>query len=456
MGRVFVVLLVFAGCTKPNPAICTEDLDCEGGLVCRGSQCIAQPCTSNDACDEAAPFCIDELCASTCTDDANCPGFGGGTDSPFCVAGTCVACRDSGDCTSSEPYCDAGACRACAAHSECSSELCDFDTGLCIAESGVTYAAPGGSTTSDCTRLEPCSLDRAVSVITPGRHSLKLGSGMHTLTVSPADVAMDLYGPATISGGISLRYSSVKTTLHDLDISDGVSAALKSTNNPRPVLELVRVRTSTVSIDSGTLRVVSSTLTPPVGLFGVTASGGAGDGSTATIERTTIIGGYYGVQVGSASRATITNSVIRDTKKWAVNFLTSATSGTPSLPSTVEFSTFYNTYQSCSPGAIALNVRNSVIVNESPTAPMDAVTGNSCRFDYDLIFPQTTALAYGANNQLNVSPGFVDPVGGDFHLRAASAAVDAADPAATEMADFDGTPRPQGTRSDMGAFEYKP
>jgi hypothetical protein len=83
------------------------------------------------------------------------------------------------------------------------------------------------------------------------------------------------------------------------------------------------------------------------------------------------------------------------------------------------------------------------------------VTGTQCSHSYDLIKPQS-ATPTGANNILNQDPRFVDGANGDFHLVAGSPAIDAADPAATNAVDYDGTARPQGTGRDIGAFEYKP
>jgi hypothetical protein len=57
---------------------------------------------------------------------------------------------------------------------------------------------------------------------------------------------------------------------------------------------------------------------------------------------------------------------------------------------------------------------------------------------------------------LGMDPLFQSVATADYHLLPGSPAIDAADPAATLTTDFDGTARPQGAHSDMGAFERKP
>lgn len=51
-------------------------------------------------------------------------------------------------------------------------------------------------------------------------------------------------------------------------------------------------------------------------------------------------------------------------------------------------------------------------------------------------------------------PHFVDALGGDFHLVAASPARDSGVVLPDVTIDFDGKPRPAGPAFDMGAFEY--
>jgi len=49
----------------------------------------------------------------------------------------------------------------------------------------------------------------------------------------------------------------------------------------------------------------------------------------------------------------------------------------------------------------------------------------------------------------------VDLGGLDFHLRADSPAIDAADPSLVPSFDFDGRPRPRRGGFDLGAFELQ-
>ena len=54
------------------------------------------------------------------------------------------------------------------------------------------------------------------------------------------------------------------------------------------------------------------------------------------------------------------------------------------------------------------------------------------------------------------NPWFVNPAKHDYHLRARSPAVNAADPRVAVSPDYDGARRPQGRRPDLGAYEFRP
>ena len=58
-------------------------------------------------------------------------------------------------------------------------------------------------------------------------------------------------------------------------------------------------------------------------------------------------------------------------------------------------------------------------------------------------------------NNRTRNPGFVNPSRRDYHLRASSPAIGAADPRLAVSPDYDGVARPQGSRPDVGAYERR-
>jgi hypothetical protein len=126
----------------------------------------------------------------------------------------------------------------------------------------------------------------------------------------------------------------------------------------------------------------------------------------------------------------------------------------PTFPTTSQTSHIaHNTFVggsgiTCSPNGSDRIFDSNIFYN----VPMVAVGG--CQYQYSLSVP-VTGLA-GTGN-ITGDPMFRDAVHGDFRLKPGSAAIDVANPADVLTGhDFDGIPRPQGTHSDIGAFEYVP
>jgi hypothetical protein len=109
--------------------------------------------------------------------------------------------------------------------------------------------------------------------------------------------------------------------------------------------------------------------------------------------------------------------------------------------------TFFQGTVSCS--GVGAQFTNNIFYNYT------SITATpSCAFQYNLVTPLKDL---GGNGNTNGDPMFIDGAHGDFHLKLGSAAIDAGDPGLVSIdRDFEGTHRPQGTRSDIGAFEYKP
>jgi hypothetical protein len=484
-STTIALCLLLVACTKPNPnRCCTDEADCtakgiptgsmcEQGLVCVGNQCISVPCADATDCNATAPYCVSELCSEGCSEDAQCPGFMQDTSIRYCVGGDCVTCRDSNDCGAS--VCEAGACRACVAHAECASQVCE--QGQCLDQTIIAYAAPSGSSSSGCTLDMPCTLERALSVIDATRTAIKLLPGTHeapstgTLEFTKPQ-QLTIYGPATIHGSFYVNpmigTAAQKARLQDLSIQGG-AACYTNLLYPVATLELIRVTVNheligqsdqyAVHAQRCVLTVRDSRIKAAADPYVLTIRADNGGNSTggqvATIERSVIQG------IGSAaltnSPATIivddngslriSNSVIRDSSpRGAIYF------GTYAAVSLVSFTTFYNSVLTCPTGNLLLASNSNVFLNEAAGAPADTVTGTACSHSYALVKPQA-ATPTGSNNKLNMDPRFVDPANGDFHLSPGSPAIDAADPAATEPVDLEGTSRPKGAGRDMGALE---
>jgi hypothetical protein len=185
--------------------------------------------------------------------------------------------------------------------------------------------------------------------------------------------------------------------------------------------------------------------------------------SDTVVDRSLFNGGDALLALGGTATTHVTNSVFTNMTGPDGAFAGLAAFGGPTGSMTVSFSTIINSNMLCVHGVPTCEggtlggscIDSAVFFNNGPGAPANTLGDTSCVANFSLIFPQSTTPS-GANNTIALDPQLKDPANGDFHLTTNSAAVDAADPAAIPTPDFDGTPRPQGMRSDMGAFELKP
>lgn len=470
---VFVVLLV--ACTKPNPNLCcTDEADCDAaglphdstcaaGLVCRGHQCISEPCTTASQCEASAPYCVADLCAEACSDDLHCPGLGQRLDEVYCVDGSCHECRPGlvGDCGATTPVCDQGSCRACMAHHECDSGVCSAD-GRCADDASVAYVDTTGSTASECTRLAPCSSIARALDVTPPRKYVLVSPGTYPSSVTIRPVAerwiigsgaspvltRSTPGPLVTVGGGSV------VTLENLELvnATGVSGSddqlgygiLCALNNGTPTLNLKRVtvRESALAGVYGVGCILTATDSSFLnnGNDGVRLSDG-----TATFDRCLFTGHRRTGMDLDGGLYSVTNSfVVRNSGESAKGIaLYSTNSG-----HRIEFNTIADNIDTssvnvgagfqCNLSAPASFPNNIIVRNTRQTS------GPACTY------PSSIILDSDVGGLKFKSP---DAAPFDYHITAGSIAIDAAT-ASTLDHDFDGEPR--AAPRDVGADEYRP
>jgi len=117
----------------------------------------------------------------------------------------------------------------------------------------------------------------------------------------------------------------------------------------------------------------------------------------------------------------------------------------------------FNNILVATPGAVALECNGSFNTTPPVLTANDAFSSGATRF------AGTCAAAQGTNGNVSVDPQFVDSIGGNFHLQAASPVIDAGNNSAPNLpaVDLDGNPRIAfGSAStcsdtvDLGAYEF--
>lgn len=472
--KFLLAIVLLTGCTKPNPNRCCTDeadctakgipagSDCEAGLLCRGNQCISIPCATSGSCDEAAPYCVADTCAESCTDDGECPGFAQNDRVSFCVSGTCSECRANDDCPAGMPVCAAGTCRECAEHDECPLGICKPD-GACAAESEIAFVSIGGTAGSDCTRLSPCTtLERAVALM-PAREFIAVSPGTYS-----SAAAYTFPGTRFIVGTGDSRPVLTRSTAGPI-ISLSVGAQTR--------LEHVQISGAFGTNQDGhgimcgdaggaptvTLRDVVLTNNSDFGVFGrgcvfsiAQSRFTANDIPLQLIDGNAVIDANEFTQNGGGVALdsgifTFTNNII------ARNYnATRVVRGLNIFTSTPGTRVEHNTIADNGDGTEFAELGAGINCNAtgvSPVWPNNIVVRNRNQtFGSNCSFPSSILRDSDISDIRFRSP---DSEPYDYHLQAGSIAIDAAAPG-TVTTDIDGEARPSGAQSDVGADEYVP
>ncbi len=474
MKRVLLIV-VFYGCSHPGHATsqtCESASDCTDPALpyCVANAC--QACDATNGCQIDEPRCSpDTLTCVACVGDHDCDDY---TDAPHCApTGGCVGCIDATQCANPTPTCDQtlSSCRACAIDADCASRVCGAPS--CTDASTVLYVVPGGNASATCEQSDPCSFAQAITKIDVTHPVIKLGAGAYTDVVTIAsEVSVLIDGSeATMNGSIEVSGTAngaADVTIEGLmfGASGGIDCSADAVGDPIPGLTVAdstfmgdaQADGSVTSFKRCTLTILRSAFHSPGPAIYMQGEG-ALKGSQLTIDRSLFDGGdATDPQIGvyNGDYLIMTNSIMVKTAVTGSELPSILFNMVqPIADSSVTFSTLYGPEWNCSTSGGLIDVDDTIYVNPLSGA-VNSTTGSDCQWHYSLLFPQTVEISGSENIMPPVNPLFVGPSTHDFHLMAGSPAIDQADPQATDTDDYDGTPRPQNGRSDIGAFEYKP
>ncbi len=357
--------------------------------------------------------------------------------------GICVECVMDTDCTgATAPVCDTtnNTCGPCTAHDQCASNACDLDTGACLSDVAYVEANGPGDTAGGCTQTEPCStLDQAIATTAA---VIKINDKGPVTFDSEQQITRDV----RIVADPGVRLRRINTVGTAVSVTSGQTVTIED-------LEIDQTAGDAIVSTGANLTLDRVTLADNNGL-GVTATG---TGAKLVIRRSIIAANRNGGISTQDATIDISNSLVV-----ANGSGSSAVGGARFTSAAVGSSFRFNTV------ADNLNDANMAAVRGVNcaggfSATSNIVTGNAlavgCTFDHSLFDNSTQPLPTGDGN-ISGDPRFDSTQLSDlrtsrfYRIKDESAAIDKADPDATEPFDIDGDARPRGAQRDIGADEH--
>lgn len=439
------LFVVFAACTKANPA-----------ATCKNGRCIdrAHPyCDADGAISGDPGACI----AVTCT-----PGSVGACEG----SNAALICNATGNGYDRMPCainCDAinlTCTTMCTQHSQCASGICKAD-GTCAMDPEIAFTDPAGDPNSACTRLAPCTLEHALSLTPPSSGQyLELAAGDYsdsaTLSVTGTRFlvgrgAAETFIRNTAIGTIFEISANADATFDSLTIADASfrtsppaieGFGINCPDTPAAPRGVHVLRSTLRNNGSGQLVATACTVDLRDSTFDGGPSGGA-DGANitgvVTVDRcrfTSNVGNGIYVQ----GDFTITNSFFDHNYAGAglVN---------PTMSPIFAFNTVVdngNTGILClvNTGSAHTSVDNDIIARNGTNSINTGSDPSGCSFPSSIQLPDVTSLRFK----------HPDSAPFDYHLMSGSTAIDAASGCTTDH-DYDNESRPKGNGCDVGADE---